>query len=387
MTRAGPWLGVLIGLALAIVVIGRGAARRDAPLVSPARAETLRPVPDDKGALREVVMHYVSSQEGAFGPTYRDFLRSLPPDTRVVIVARKGDEARRDDFLASVAPKASIERVSIDAELGIWSKDRALVLSPAGSDGVAELLVPPRPRAAFESSRPRDWDVAPALASALPDRFRVREVPIAFDAGDFTIAGDRVIFDVNLFARNRARGVRDPEELAARVKASFGREAIMLGSHVGDVPRHHMSMYMAALDDHTALVGDPAAAARIVGSKYVPGEVSPETKRALGADFSHDTQARFDSAAASLGAAGFTVIRVPTVPFDDKTYFAYTNAVFETRGGERIVRMPTFDVPALDGAARAVYETLGFRVIAVSARALYPEHGTLGCVVNVTLRG
>jgi hypothetical protein len=81
------------------------------------------------------------------------------------------------------------------------------------------------------------------------------------------------------------------------------------------------------------------------------------------------------------------VVRIPTVPFDDKTYFAYTNGVYETRGGRRFAWVPSFGVPAIDDAARAVYEGLGWSVVPVSVRSLYAQHGTIGCVVNVLARG
>jgi hypothetical protein len=97
--------------------------------------------------------------------------------------------------------------------------------------------------------------------------------------------------------------------------------------------------------------------------------------------------ARFDRAAADLTAAGWRVVRIPEVPFLDKTYMAYTNGVYETRGGVKTAWMPTFDLPALDAQARAVYESLGWRVHPVRARGLYPLHGTIGCLVNVLARG
>jgi hypothetical protein len=44
-------------------------------------------------------------------------------------------------------------------------------------------------------------------------------------------------------------------------------------------------------------------------------------------------------------------------------------------------------VPALDQAAREVYERLGWTVIPVSVRDVYTQHGTIGCLVNVLSRG
>lgn len=389
-----PLAGILLGLACAIVVLflrGRHVETRVAP--TPALlARSSGVVADDAGPLREIVMHYVAELEPTFSATYTDFLRALPRETHVVMVIKRGQRAHLDAFLTKIGVGAALTPrmrvVELDVPLGIWSKDRALVLAPPGAsaDAPIELVVPPRTKPG-EGSRMADWDIVPSLASALPASFTVRQIPVAFDAGDFAVAGKRVLFDVNLFARNRARSYRSPQELRERLTGLFGRDVVMLGSAVGDVPRHHMSMYMAALDGGTALVGDPEAGARLVGRDFVPGEVSPETGEKLRADFSPATVARFERAAADLRAAGFSVVRIPTVPFDDRTYFAYTNGVYETRAGRRTAWMPTFGVPAIDDAARAVYERLGWTVIPISARAVYAQHGTIGCMVNVVSRG
>lgn len=77
----------------------------------------------------------------------------------------------------------------------------------------------------------------------------------------------------------------------------------------------------------------------------------------------------------------------PRGPFLDKTYMAYTNGVYETRGSSRVAWMPTFDLPALDARATQIYERLGWQVRPVRARHLYAYHGTIGCLVNVLARG
>ncbi|HEY2368419.1 MAG TPA: hypothetical protein VGH87_18610, partial [Polyangiaceae bacterium] len=323
--------------------------------------------------------HYVPELEPAFAASYRDFLASLDRDVRVVFVVRRGDRDKLDAFLATTAWRGRSRVIEIDGTLGIWSKDRALVAAHDPEDPI-ELLIPARPRAG-DGSRPSDWAIVPAMASAMGD-VRTRELPLAFDAGDFAVSRDRVVFDVNSFARNRLRGAKTRSEVRDRVRALFGRDALMLGSEVGDVPRHHMSMYMALLDHDIALVGDPIAGRAIVGDDYAPGELSPETHRPLRADFRPATIARFDRAAADLQAAGFRVVRIATVPFDDKTYFAYTNGVF----AEHVARVPSFGVGALDDSARRVYESLGWRVVPIASRDVYPLHGTIGCLVNVLRR-
>jgi hypothetical protein len=395
--RGAPAFGMMLGLLLSVVVLVARGHRGAAPSPASIAAQRLAPlslsgsvVADDAGPLREILMHYVPELEPTFRAAYSDFLVTIAPETRVVFVVRRQDRARLDAFLASLDADGAIAKrtrvVEVSTPLGIWSKDRALVLSPRADGTKIELLIPPRPRPG-EGSRPGDWDIVPAVAAAMPNELAVRQLPIAFDAGDFAITGERVVFDVNLFGRNRSRGFRSPEELRDRMKVIMGREVVMLGKGPGDVPRHHMSMYMALLDGGTALVGDPEAGARLVGRDYVPGETSPETGLPLRADFSAKTTARFDRAALDLASAGFRVVRVPTVPFDDKTYFAYTNGVYETRAGRRVAWVPRFGVSSIDEAARQVYEQLGWNVIAVSVRDVYAQHGTIGCLVNVLARG
>ena len=392
MNRSAPALGILIGLCLSVALVLARGHRAGAPALALAPATSAlsgRVVADDAGPLREVVMHYVAELEPTFRATYHDFLSTLAPETRVLFVVRRQDRARLEAFLAPLGLASPTRIVELSTPLGIWSKDRALVLSPngVGAGGKTELVIPPRPRAAWEGSRAGDWDVVPAVAAALPGELMLRQVPIAFDAGDFAVTRERVFFDVNLFARNRARGFRSPAELRERMKAVLGREVVMLGSEVGDVPRHHMSMYMALLDGGVALVGDPEAGARLVGDRFVTEQTSPETGHPLVADFSRETIARFDRAATNLAAAGLRVVRIPTVPFDDKTYFAYTNGIYETRAGRKTAWVPRFGVPAIDAAARAVYEELGWRVIPVAVQDVYAQHGTIGCLVNVLSRG
>jgi hypothetical protein len=113
-------------------------------------------------------------------------------------------------------------------------------------------------------------------------------------------------------------------------------------------------------------------------------------------DFSDATIARFERAAKDLAAAGYRVVRVPTVAFDDKTYFAYTNGVYETRGARKIAWVPQYADPSLpdavkiaklDEIAQKAYEDLGWTVHPVAVRAAYPYHGTIGCLANVLARG
>ena len=385
-------LGIGLGLALAFGVIrGASSAKGPPPPTPPVKLAggVLR---EDSGSLEEVLVHYVPRLEPLVADAYSDFLGTLDPATNVVAVVPKGAAdgepaaERLSEMLARIDPSGRLAArtrvVEVDGPISVWSKDRALVLGPDASATRTGLVIPVPPDARWKE-RANDWRTLAQVAESIPERFYVRQLPLAFDAGDFDVAGAGVIVDDNLVTKNGSRGVGDAEDLRKVVSGMLGRPVQVLGRADGDVPRHHMSMYMAALDGGVALVGDPRAGKAVVGEHFVPGESDPDTGEPLRADFSDAMVSRFDRAARDLAAAGWRVVRIPEVPFLDKTYMAYTNGIYETRGGVRVAWMPTFDLPELDARARAVYESLGWQVRPVRARSLYAFHGTIGCLVNV----
>jgi hypothetical protein len=388
--------GVALGLAVALGAL-RFASYAKPPPVPMGRGLAGGIVREDSGALDEVLVHYVPRLEPLVADAYADFLGTLDPATRIVAIVPKPDGGAgpsprdrlhamltRIDGSGALAQRTRI--VDVDGPISVWSKDRALVMAPNGSGGGSAsrtgLLIPGPPDPRWKE-RANDWRTLAQVAAAIPERFYVHQLPLDFDAGDFDVAGGRVLVDDNLVTKNRNRGVADVTELRRLLEGALGRAVSVLGVADGDVPRHHMSMYMAALDGGVALVGDPASAMAVVGRDYAPGEVDPDTGDPLRADFSDAMVSRFERAASDLAAAGWRVVRIPEVPFLDKTYMAYTNGVYETRGGAKVAWMPTFDVPELDARARAVYESLGWTVRPVRGRRLFPLHGTIGCLVNV----
>ena len=245
-----------------------------------------------------------------------------------------------------------------------------------------------------------DWATLGAVARAMPERFLVNEVPLEYDAGDFAVTGDKVIVDVNLLAKNEKHGLTTPKAISDFVAATFQRKVVFLGDKDGDLPRHHLSMYMTPIGGGAVLVGDPRAGREVVGDGWTPGEESPDTAEPLVADFSDATVAKFDRAAKDLAAAGFRVERIPVVPFDDKTYVTYTNGVYETRDGRKIAYLPEYRFVAaetpdakvdpitakLDAIAESTYRRLGWEVRPIRVRDAYRFHGTIGCLCNILSR-
>jgi hypothetical protein len=386
VSRPALALGTLLGAAVAALLMPSPVAPREQGL--PRISGRL--LDEAAGSLAEVTFHYVPRTAFITDPIYGAWLSTLDSRTRLRAVVPPPTDgldpaAELRAFLRRLpAGESLIARTRIitaSAPISPWSKDRALVATSAQT----ELLLPAEPSGPGALRR-ADWMTPFDLARALPSELHATVLPLDFDAGDFAVTGKRLLVDANLLAKNLGRGIDSPEQLARVLAQAFAMEVTVLGRQPGDVPRHHLSMYLTPLIDGIVLVGDPQAGRRLVGEPFRPGERNPDTGEELTADFSAATQARHDRAAAELGRAGFRVVRIPTVPFDDKTYFAYTNGVFETRGGRRIAWVPVFDVPRLDRAALAVYAELGWETRPVPSRAAYPYHGTLGCLVNVLAR-
>jgi hypothetical protein len=383
-------VGIALGLlaaAAVLLVAGRRTLHRDegrvgAPLL-----------PEANGALREVVLHYVPKFDGLVDAPYSDFLRAIDPQVRVVFVVPEGltapERGKLDALLARIDPAGGLaRRVSVVQSPGpitTWSKDRALVTRPPAPGQAALLLAPSEPSKQW-AERHNDWLTVQSLARWSAGRFKAESAALDFDAGDFIIDHGTVIVDTNLLDKNRHRGIGDVIELRKRLVAWLQAPVIVLGKEPGDTPRHHLAMYMTPLQQKVAVVGDPRAACAIVGDPFEPGDLSGDTGEPLRADFSDEMTNRFELAAEQLASHGYRVVRIPNVPFDHKTYMAYSNGVFETRDGKQLAYMPVYGVEALDRRAREVYEQLGWEVHPVRVKTVYPYHGTIGCLVNVLAR-
>jgi hypothetical protein len=388
-------IGVAIGLAIVLAVVRYLPKAKPLPSTEP-RTLAGALLPEDEGALDLVVVHYVARLEPLVAAPYHDFLTTLDPSTRLIVVAPQGEVAKASDFLRRIDRTGKVaERAKIlegPAPMSVWSKDRALIAAAVPPSTRAGLLIPVPPDPHWVE-RANDWKTPSIIAQSMPESFYVNELPLEFDAGDFAVTGGKIIVDANLFAKNRSRGVASPAAMRELLAKLFAPHPIvMLGENDGDVPRHHLSMYMTPASGGVVLVGDPRLARSVVGDTYAPGETSPDSGDPLRADFSDAMIARYERAAKDLASAGFRVVRVATVAFDDKTYFAYTNGVYETRAGKKIAWVPQYragdddPVAKLDAAAKKAYEDLGWETREVAVRMAYPFHGTIGCLANVLAR-
>ncbi len=369
-------VGVLIGLVASVAVLSRfdgGASvgMVGGPLVS-----------DCDGAIRQLVIHYVPEAAEMALPTYRDFLGRLPPDVTVHIIC--SDRSAFDEVVGRVGTvECELSPVIVGHAITTWSRDRWLALAPA-HDGATTVLLCPRGEQGAEiwPARAGDQRVGDDLAAWLGPRVGCKRSDLFFDGGDFVSDSETVFVTPAVLRRNLQRTVATREQLLARLSAVLRRKVVLLH----DAPQHHAGMFMMPVGDRTVLVGDPAAAERLLADR-ADVDVA-DLCQGEGPDFTAATIARFDAVARQCRSAGYRVVRIPIVPGGDgRTYLTYLNAILDRRDGRRIVYMPVFSAAeALNRAAGKVWAELGFEVRPVNCDACYPHFGSLRCLVNILSR-
>lgn len=364
-TAARTLIGVAAGVVVSVGVLLAEAAigERTAP----------RLVPEDaSGTLERIAIHYTPAMDREALPVWRQLFGVLPPTIRVAVAVE-----RADDFTAFVAAMrdarvAHLERFEasvVGQPITTWSRDRmAAVESPAG------VIAPPQVATASRH-RAGDWQAPFAIARQVYGE-SPQVTNFVFEGGDFAASRGYLFADVNLTARNLGRGDASPAHLQQAVAHTFGQQLIWLGDHLGDVPEHHIMMYMVPLDDRQVVVGDPRWGAALAPDRQL--------------DTDHSA-ARFDRVAGELAARGFIVHRIPVIVLPGAgSYITYTNALFDRseRGGpsQSIVYLPIYGVPQLDDVAQQTYRALGYQVIPIDVSTIYRRNGSLGCLVNVMAR-
>lgn len=367
-------LGVIVGLLAALIAM---------PFLggdSEARAEsTVGPVLSDcDGAMRELVIQYTVGSAPIVADAYRDFLTQLPQDVTVHVVCR--DSAAFDDLRERVGETdCKLSPTYVDHELTSWSRDRWLALRPAGESN-RFTLVSPRGEMGADAwaARKGDERIGEDLAAALPNIDAVRS-ELYFDGGDFVCDDETAFVTPNVRLRNLQNTVEDEAELLTRLRKMLGRKVVLLKN----APDHHAGMYMMAVGNRTVLVGDPGAARDLLTEAEIASMPLPE-----GADFSDESQARFDAVAEQCEEAGYTVVRIPVAPGKDgRVFLTYLNSILDQRDGQRSVYMPTFKgAEKLNAAGSKVWTELGYEVKTVDCSNCYKFFGSLRCLVNISSR-
>lgn len=343
-------------------------------LVAPShRGPHTRLVAEDASApLSRIAIHYAPSADQVALGVWRQLFAVLPPSVEVdVEVATRADFDRFEHLIAADGHLERFHPVVVGTTITTWSRDRYAALVDDAGHG--SILAPPRLEAPTPA-RAGDARSPYAISRALYHR-EPSVANIAFEGGDLAATPDLVFADINLAGRNVGHGPADRASMEREIHSRLAQKLVWLGDTVGDVPRHHIMMYMMPIDDHTVAVGDIRAGVALLGDTPLPlDDIDVEA-------------ARFDHAAAELQKQGFKVVRVPAlVRAGAGSYVTYTNALFDRRGSQRIIYMPTYALPALDEAGRRFWESQGFEVHPIDVSPIYHLNGSLGCLVNVLAR-
>ena len=202
-----------------------------------------------------------------------------------------------------------------------------------------------------------------------------------FDGGDFVADSETVFVAPDVLTRNLHQTVANDDQLSRQLKVLLGRHIVLLK----DAPNHHAGMFMMTAGRRTVVVGDPAAVRRLWAAMDAGRRSTcfPQTP-----DFSDTTRERFESVARACAAAGYRVVRIPTVAgTDSRTYLTYVNVIIDEQSGRRVVYMPVYrGADEMNQAAQKVWESLGCEVRPIDCTAAMPHFGSLGCLVNVLRR-
>jgi len=325
------------------------------------------------GRLDLIAIQYTGGMDFVW-PVYRQFLRDLPTDVKVVLVCPGASE--KDELLGAIGQPASrFTIVYTNHPMTTWSRDRWLTFAPRSASGLTSLIAPQIEAAAeVWPDRHGDERLAMDLAAALPD-VTARRSPLVFDGGDFLADSTTVFVAPAVLERNLYRTVQSEDELAAEAKKLIGDKRLVF---LHNAPPHHVGMYMAIAGDGEAIIGDPSLGQGMYrpGSKLIEPDGSPATQR------------QFDDVADQVRAAGYRVRRIPTVVAPDgKTYLTYVNGLIDQRDGHRTFYLPVYKgQDEMNHAAEQVWQSLGYDVHPIDCTSVFPHFGTLHCLVNVLKR-
>lgn len=369
-TLLGAAAGLIIGLVVA-----------ELPPPGARNLPRARLVSDSGGALAEICIHYTKGFHEQCVELYTDLLKALAPGTVVYVAAAAQSEF--DGFEASMRSAGALAAVQLRPvitgfAITPWAKDRFGTMRT--DDGATLLAVPPAPTE-LKGPRGNDGRVPYVLASKL-SRAEARPLPFFFEGGDLLADDDVAFVSANFLARNQPEDIDNRDALLRRLSTTLARRVFTVGDTSGDVPDHHIGMYLTPLGSGTVAVGDPD-----LGLSMLDREPGHDTMQRP--DIQRDAQAYepFRQVIARLEAGGFDVVRIPmlltTTP---RVFVTYNNAILEQRGDEKRIYMPVYDIPFLDAAATRAFEKQGWKVFPVRVDRVYQLTGSLRCLVGIVSR-
>jgi hypothetical protein len=357
---------------------GRRAPRRPAGPSSRALALILcgalaaaAPAPSDHdGSVATWIWHFDGEMRVACLPTYRDLLRELPADARVVVGVRAAEDAREfREALGLEDPR--LRFVEAGDWVSGWARDRYVLFAKGGR----ECLLLPR-RDAVAPTRRGDLRIAHELKRRSPGLLLI-ESDLVLEGGDLLFTPEVVVAGPAAVAINVVGGERTDAEARERIEEVFGRRLVVAAKPDSPLAREHVDMYVAVLGPRRLFVGDPRLA--------VEALEEGEDVRRFGR-FPRERQLEFateyDAVAARLEEEGFEIRRLPILHAEDHVILTWTNAVADTRDGVRRIYVPEYGLKRLDRIAHDAWAAEGFEPVPISAEAVIVLGGAVRCVTN-----
>lgn len=345
-------------------------------------------IPDTGGPIAEIVLHFKLEMESELEPAYYDLFNALPADVGFQIICPSSADA--EGFLIHWGPEASaggrqVRVVNVNCPITIWARDRRIARQSAYSGEVARTFAPASVPD-YEEDKCGELLVTRFLASEglIPD---VMGSDLHIEGGNVVSNHRHAFIGANVFEENAAT-IPDLLCLHQELIGLTGRQYLALSDEFDRVPWCHVDMYVTPVDESVVLVASPALAQRILLSDVV----SADADAFLGSEeeilrASATAEYTLTAIASQLADSGYRVIRLPAV-IDPKEEWmvTYNNVLMERRNGQRVVYMPAYCIPALDQAAAATYESLGFVVHTIDVSMIYEGGGAVRCLANVTAR-
>ncbi len=367
-------IGILCGIAIWLAA----SSLFGPPAIAPPRPSGAI-LSECDGSLDQLVIHYLP--DATFAESlYLNLLPQLPSDVTVNVACADLDAFERLRRKLGNVP-CKLRPIISRHPITTWSRDRWIALR--NSAGQTTLVAPAEEEASEQwPARHGDAQIAFTLAGALSPSIQAWRSPLLFDGGDLLADSTTVFATPALSLRNLQHTVATRDELVDELNRTLGRRLVFLEN----VPEHHAGMFMMAAGDNVMLVGDPGLAKPLWDAQHLwPDGIDPATWQP---DFSTETQHKFDNAAAQASAAGYRIVRIPTVPgHQSKAYLTYVNVLIDRRPGHKTVYLPTYrGAESLNAIAHKTWQSLGYEVHEIDCTDVFPNFGTLHCLVNVLRR-
>lgn len=334
-------------------------------------------VSDADLALTEIAIHYRSDFHNECIETLQDLLAALPREVTVRVVTESQAEFNYlQDRLVKSETTPRLRAVVTGMPITPWSKDRFGTMTAKGNP----VLAIPKARTVADGPRGNDEEVTALICREIDD-VTLRVLPFMFEGGDLLSDRDNIYLPVNMVARNEPLTDAEKEGLFAAIGQTFCRRVVRIGVNAGDMPDHHIGMYLTPLGNGRLAVADPDMGlqmCRELNITEVAG-AAVETDSACYEPFRNVIRLLQDQ--------NLEIVRVPMIlTILPRVYATYNNAIVEERNGVRRIFMPTYGVPELDRRAAALFTEQGLQVIPVRVSKLFKHTGSLRCLVGVIRR-